>query len=62
MKLQFKPIAKDTCGDLDGYTKREGFIGPIRIFGTVHYYDPTNGNYFNPKTREYVEWGRESYP
>ena len=54
MKLQFKPIAVEPSINLDGYTRREGYLGPIRKDGKVLYYDPKNGMYYNPRTREYT--------
>jgi len=54
MKLHFKPIGDDKVVNLDGYTKREGYLGPIRRDGKVVYYDPKNGKYYDPKTREYI--------
>jgi len=54
MKLLFKPIAVENSIILDGYTKREGYLGPIRKDGNVVYYDPKNGKYYNPRTREYT--------
>lgn len=54
MRYQFKPIAVDNGAILDGYTKREGFLGPIRQNGIVFYYDPLKGQLYNPKTRTYT--------
>ena len=53
MRLQFKPIAVEHSINLDGYTQREGYLGPIRQNGVVFYYDPRNGKLYNPKTRLY---------
>lgn len=53
MQLQFKPIAVEPSINLDGYTHREGYLGPIRQDGIVYYYDPRKGQLYNPKTRTY---------
>ena len=53
MKLQFKPIAVEPSIILDGFAKREGFLGPIRQNGIVFYYDPLKGQLYNPKTKTY---------
>jgi hypothetical protein len=53
MKYHFKPIAAEPGINLDGYTKREGYLGPIRQNGIVYYYDPLKGKLYNPKTRQY---------
>ena len=53
MKYHFKPIAAEPGINLDGYTRREGYLGPLRQNGIVLYYDPRKGQLYNPKTRTY---------
>lgn len=45
-------VEKDT---LDGYGPRKGLEGPWRLRnGGIYYYDPREGQYYNPKTDMYV--------
>lgn len=46
----------DTMDEMrKNYGPREGLEGPFNFLGRVLYYDPKQGQYYDPKTDFYVE-------
>lgn len=53
--MGYKVLGK-TEDVMQGYTPREGLEGPFNFAGRVLYYDPKQGQYWDPRTDFYVSY------
>ena len=48
-------MASVTLPKIDGYGPRKGLEGPFNFMGRALYYDPKEGDYYDPRTDFYVD-------